>query len=341
MIKCLVTAEVIKEKLDKYKEIDFKYAGYNINHEVLNRNELKKLIKDIEILICEYDTIDKEILDCADNLKLIICCRGGYKSVIDVDTAYEKNIMVCNMAGRNADAVADLIMGYILDITRNISKTNNLIHNKIITMDESTKPNEYKDTVWGLDNDSPFIRYRGSSINHMTLGIIGLGKVGQAVAKRALAFDMNVIAHDPYIKENIPCVEIMSLNSLLQISDIISVNCAQTKDNKGMFNKELFSKMKKGSIFINTSRGSLVNEEDLVEYLKNGHLCAAALDVTTVEPISSNSILLEPDNLILTPHIGGSSYDVQYVGTEMICSMLDSYLKNEEPMCCVVRKREK
>lgn len=245
------------------------------------------------------------------------------------------------MAGRNADAVADLTMGYILDITRNISKTNNLIHNRILTMEESTKPGEYKDTVWGLDNNSPFIRYRGQSVNHMTLGIVGLGKVGQSVAQRALAFNMNVIAYDPYSSIKIDDVEKVGLDHLIENSDIISVNCAQTKENKGMFDRTIFSRMKKGSIFINTSRGSLVNEQDLVEYLKNGHLGGAALDVTAVEPISSNSILLEPDNLILTPHIGGSSYDVQYVGTEMICSMLDSYLKDEEPICCVVRKREK
>lgn len=341
MIKCLVTAEVIEGKFEKYKNINFNYAGYNINHEVLPREQLKELVKEVEILICEYDTIDKEILECANKLKFIICCRGGYKSVIDVETAEQKNIIVCNMAGRNADAVADLTMGYILDITRNISKTNNLIHNRILTMEESTKPGEYKDTVWGLDNNSPFIRYRGQSVNHMTLGIVGLGKVGQSVAQRALAFNMNVIAYDPYSSIKIDDVEKVGLDHLIENSDIISVNCAQTKENKGMFDRTIFSRMKKGSIFINTSRGSLVNEQDLVEYLKNGHLGGAALDVTAVEPISSNSILLEPDNLILTPHIGGSSYDVQYVGTEMICSMLDSYLKDEEPICCVVRKREK
>ena len=164
--KALVTAEVIKEKLETLSDkIEFIYDGYNLDHEVMSPDELIKKLRDIDILICEYDMITAEALDAATNLKIIICCRGGVKSVIDLEAARERGITVCNNAGRNAEAVTDMTMGYILDLTPNISYTNTLIHNKAITSNESSKPKEYKDTVWGLDKNSPFIRFRGKSLN--------------------------------------------------------------------------------------------------------------------------------------------------------------------------------
>lgn len=326
-MKALVTAEVIKKELEKIKNVDFLYDGYNIDHIVMDRNLLKERIKDIDILICEYDTIDKEILEEAKKLKLIICCRGGYKSVIDTDETDKRNIVVYSTPGRNANAVADLIIGYILDMTRNISLTNNLIHNKVITMDFSTKPAEYKDTVWGLSNDSPFIMYRGKSINYMTLGIVGYGRVGKCLRKKAEAFGMNVIFYDPYFDNmSDKSARSVDFDTLIKESDIISINCPKTPSTENMFNKDVLNKMNRGSYLINTSRGGVVNEDDLVDSLNSGHLAGAALDVTMVEPISSKSRLLEADNLILTPHIGGSSQDVQIEGTKMVVEILKNWL---------------
>ncbi len=339
--KALVTAEVIPQLLEEFSDkIDFRFAGYNIDHNVLPREELKEMIKDIDILICEYDTIDAEIFDCAQNLKIILCCRGGVKTVIDLDKAMERRIIVCNNRGRNASAVSDLVMGFMLDMTRNISLTNSLIQNKVITTDVKSKPEEYKDTVWGLDNNSPFIRFRGKSLNHMTLGLIGCGATGASVSKKAKAFDMNIIAYDPYIdKANVPEeITLVGFEKLLAESDVISVHCVLTPQTKDMFNTETFAQMKDGAYFINTARGELVDEDALIAALGSKKLSGAAIDVTRVEPIASDHPLLSAENLIITPHIGGSSYDVQVVGTNMVCQDLRDWLNGEKPTNCVVYK---
>ena len=139
--RALVTAEIIKPMLEQFEDkIEFVYDGYNIDHEVMPHNELIEKVADYDILICEYDTIDRAVLDNAKNMKIIICCRGGVKSVIDIDAAMEKKIIICNNGGRNANAVSDLTMGYILDLTRNITLTNNLIFNKIIILFPAISP---------------------------------------------------------------------------------------------------------------------------------------------------------------------------------------------------------
>lgn len=336
--KALVTAEVIKEKLETLSDkIEFIYDGYNLDHEVMSPDELIKKLRDIDILICEYDMITAEALDAATNLKIIICCRGGVKSVIDLEAARERGITVCNNAGRNAEAVTDMTMGYILDLTRNISYTNTLIHNKAITSNESSKPKEYKDTVWGLDKNSPFIRFRGKSLNYMTLGIVGFGHAGRLIAKKASAFGMNVIACDPFIKDyKIDNIRIVNLKKLLKESDIVSLHCTLTPETANMFSHEQFSQMKDGSYFINTARGEIVDEDALMDALEDGKLAGAAIDVTRIEPISSDSRLLKYDNLIITPHIAGSAYDVQATGSRMIVDSLEDWLNGTKPRNCVI-----
>ncbi len=341
-LKALVTAEMIRAELEIFSDkIDFEYAGYCIDHEVMPRAELLSRVRDIDILICEYDTIDAEVFDAANRLKLIICCRGGVKTVIDLDKAMEKGVIVCNNAGRNAAAVADLTIGFMLDMTRNISLTNSLIHNRVITMEASTKPDEYRDTVWGLDNNSPFIRFRGDSLNYMTLGLVGFGHTGRQVAERALVFGMNILVYDPYLdEEQFPScdgrIRPVHLDELLEKSDIVSLHCVATPQTKGMFNAEKFDKMKDGAYFINTSRGELVIENDLISALNSGKLSGAALDVTVVEPIASNCPLLDAKNLIITPHIAGSSYDVQATGTAMVKESITDWLEGRKPKNCVV-----
>lgn len=342
ILKALVTAEVIPERLEESfkNQIQFEYDGYSINHDNLPHEELVKKIKDYDILICEYDTISKDVFDNAERLKIIICCRGGVKTVVDLSIAMQKGIIVCNNAGRNAGAVTDMTMGFILDLTRNITLTNNLIHSKQLTAENSTKPKEYQDTVWGLDNDSPFIKYRGRSINHMNLGIVGFGKAGRLLATKAHIFGMNILAYDPYtdFTDKPDYVTVCSWERLLQESDVISLHCILSPQTQNLFSAKEFYKMKKGSYFINTARGELIVEEDLIEALKNGHLSGAAIDVTQKEPIPNSSILINTPNLLITPHIAGSANDVQEVGTQMTIDALNDFLNGKKPKYAVVYK---
>lgn len=339
-LKALVTAEVIRPVLEAAcgDKVELTYDGYNLDHEVMPHEELCAKIGAYDILICEYDTISKDVLDAATKLRLIICCRGGVKSVVDLAEAEKRGIIVCNNSGRNASAVADLVLGYMIDMTRHITASNNSIHNRIITQDTSTKPKEYQDTVWGLNNDSPFIRFRGRSLNHMTLGIFGFGCVGRLVAERAHAFGMRIITCHPFSpKKQLPdYVEDVNWDEFLAQSDVISAHCLLTDKSRNMFNRELFAKMKDGAYFINTARGGIVVEDDMIAALKSGKLAGAAIDVTCVEPISSDSPLVGCPNLIITPHIAGSAEDVQEVGTQMVCASLTDYLRGIYPAHRVV-----
>lgn len=334
-LKALVTAEVIRAKLEeRFSEaVDFDYAGYYVNHEVMEHAELVRRIPEYDVLVCEYDTISGDVIDAARRLKLVICCRGGVKSVVDLDAAHARGIVVCNNAGRNAGAVTDLVMAYILDMTRNITLTSNLIHARRLVGDISTKPSEYRDTVWGLDNDSPFIKYRGRSVNHMTLGIVGFGNTGKALAHKANAFGMKVLVASPHLDAtNAPnSVTPVPFERLLAESDVVSVHCSLNDSTRNLFSERAFGAMKKGAYFVNTSRGEVVVEEDLVLALTRGHLAGAALDVTRKEPIPCDSPLVKCPNLLLTPHIGGSAYDVQVCGTEMACASLAAYLDGLTP----------
>lgn len=340
LLKALVTAEVDNSVLEKEFDgkVVFDYDGYNVNHEVLDHNRLKKIIGDYDILICEYDTISDDILHAANKLKLIICCRGGVKSVIDLECASSLGIIVCNNAGRNANSLADLVMGFILDMTRNITLTNNLIHSRILTSDTSTKPGEYKDVIWGLNDESPFRKYRGKSINEMILGIVGFGHTGKMVARKANLFDMKVIAFDSHsdMIDFPDYVKSVPLDVLIKESDIISMHCNVDETSRGMCDKQFFTTMKDGSYFINTARGELVVEEDLIGSLASGKLAGAALDVTAKEPISAGSPLLDAPNLIITPHIAGSSRDVQVKGTAQVVDSLNSFINCEKPKLAVV-----
>lgn len=337
--RALVTAELVRSMLEPLAgQIDFEFGGYAIDHEVMPRGELRRRVADVEVLVCEYDTIDAEIFNAARKLKIIVCCRGGVKSVIDLDKAMERGVVVCNNLGRNAAAVSELVMAFLLDLARNVTKTTNLIHDRVITTDVRSKPEEYRDTVWGLDNDSPFIRFRGRSLAHMTLGIVGCGSAGRQVAQKASAFGMKILAYDPYIDPaKVPQdVRLVHLDELLASSDAVTLHCVATPQTKGMFNVKTFAKMKKGSFFINTSRGELVVENDLIAALENGHLAGAAIDVTVREPIASDSPLLDAPNLIITPHIAGSSDDVQIVGTRMVVEALSDWLEGRKPAHSVV-----
>ena len=338
-LKALATAELVRPMLEPLAEkIDFEFAGYAIDHVVMPRDELKRRVADIDVLVCEYDTIDAEIFDAAKKLKIIVCCRGGVKTVIDLDRAMKQGVIVCNNLGRNAAAVSELVMAFLLDLSRNVTKTTNLIHDRVITTDVRGKPAEYRDTVWGLDNDSPFIRFRGRSLAHMTLGIVGCGSAGRQVAQKAAAFGMTILAYDPYVDpakvpEN---VRLVHLDELLAAADAVTLHCVATPQTKGMFNAGTFAKMKKGAFFVNTSRGELVVENDLIAALKSGHLAGAAIDVTVKEPIASDCPLLDAPNLLITPHIAGSSDDVQIVGTRMVVEALSAWLEGRKPPHCVV-----
>jgi len=283
MLKILIADALDQEGIELLK----KYFDVNVKIG-LKEDEIVSIIGDYDILIVRSATkVTKKIID-ASNLKVIGRAGTGIDN-IDVDAAKAKGITVLNSPMGNVTAVSELVMEMMLAMARNLVRANNSLKMK----------------KW--DKKS----LMGSELAEKTLGVVGFGRIGREVAKRALAFGMHVIAYDPYAKDTE--IKIVSLDELIEKSDYITIHVPLTNETKNLIDKNEIEKMKKGVKIINTSRGGIVNEDALYDALVSGKIAGAALDVFENEPpFGSNSEkLLELDNVIVTPHIGASTHEAQ------------------------------
>jgi len=236
------------------------------------------------------DKIDKELLSQAPKLKAISIMAVGYDS-IDIDYATEKGIVVTNTPGVLSEATADLTFALLMDTARRLSEANRLVL-------------EGKWTSW-----SPMFM-AGQDIYGATIGIIGMGRIGEAVARRAKGFDMKILYHNRNRKLEVEekfNTEYRSLEDLLKESDFVILLTPLTKETANLIGKREFELMKSTAIFINVSRGATVDEEALYEALINKEIWAAGLDVFRQEPIPADHPLLQLDNVVALPHIGSAS----------------------------------
>lgn len=250
-----------------------------------NKEEFIEVIKDADAILTAFLPIDKEVIDKAKNLKCISINAVGYDT-IDIIEASKKNISVLVINEYCTQEVADHTLSLILSLERGIKHYISDIDKKHIWQYQSI------DGLRRLEDE--------------TLGIFGFGKIGQAVAKRALAFGMKVVAIDPYVdkeKAKRLGVEIVDEEYILEYADIISNHMSQNSKNKDYFNRCRFSKMKRKPIFINVGRGGSVNEDDLLEALDKGIVRGAGLDVLKEEnPNLETNKLINRENVIITPH---------------------------------------
>lgn len=279
----LTDAQTVLDNLVDAKAL--KELGEVVEYGLLKYEEVAEKIADADIVICNKTKLDSYTLRPAKNLKYIGLFATGYNN-IDIDYCRENNIAVCNAGSYSTNAVAQHTFALILEHYNNTAKYNQFV----------------QDGKWKRSKTfSPFV-YPLSELAGKTLGIVGLGSIGQAVAKIANAFEMNVIAYNRSSKE-IENVEMTSLDELLSKSDIVSVHCPLNSESEHMFNKETFAKMKKGALFVNTARGGVMVEQDLFNALESEHLGGAAIDTLAVEPMEEDCILMNAKNCIITPHI--------------------------------------
>lgn len=259
--------------------------GEVIEYGLLKYDEVAEKIADADIVICNKTQLDSHTLRLAKNLKYIGLFATGYNN-IDIDYCREHNIAVCNAGSYSTNAVAQHTFALILEHYNNTARYNQFV----------------QDGRWKRSKTfSPFV-YPLNELAGKTLGIVGLGSIGQAVAKIANAFEMKVTAYNRSAKE-IANVKMTSLDELLRTSDIVSVHCPLNSESENMFNKETFAKMKKGALFVNTARGGVMIEQDLYDALENEHLGGAVIDTLAVEPMEEDCILMNAKNCIITPHI--------------------------------------
>ncbi len=249
--------------------------------------EIPERIKDADVILCNKSSMSEKNLSGAKNLKYIGLFATGYNNV-DLEYTRKKGITVCNAGSYSTEAVAQHVFAFILHYYNTISRYDEFVKNK----------------GWINTNKfSPFMEMK--ELFGKTIGIIGYGSIGQKVAVIANAFGMNVLAYSrSALKENRQSDEVTyaTVDEILEKSDIVTIHCPLNKDSEKMCNKEFFTKMKKDSLFINTSRGGVVNQEDLMWALNNNVIQYAALDVIEKEPMPEDCKLIETKNLVITPH---------------------------------------
>lgn len=241
-------------------------------------------LKDCVAIIAGGEYFTPRVLDACPKLRVIARAGVGYDRV-NVPAATERNIAVTITPTSNHEAVAELMLALLLGVTKRIALNDRTL----------------RTGAWVQKLTAP--------IRGRTVGLIGLGRIGKSTAVRCAALGMKVIAHEQFpdrefvAKHGIPLVE---LDDLLAQSDFVSLHCPLNDATRGMCNAAFFAKMKSGSVLINTARGGLVVEADLIPALQTGHLFGAGLDVFEKEPISPDNPLLKLDNVVCTPHLGGT-----------------------------------
>ncbi|HQH46962.1 MAG TPA: D-glycerate dehydrogenase [Candidatus Syntrophosphaera thermopropionivorans] len=276
------------KRLEEVFEVEIFPENRAITHE-----ELKEKVKDIDALICLLtDNIDHEIIEAASNLKCISVYAVGYNN-IDVETATKHGIVICNTPGVLTETTADLAWALIMSCARRIVEADRFVR-------------EGKFQGW-----EPMLML-GNDIFGKTLGIIGMGRIGRAVANRALGFDMKVIYYDPQVDpESLPSDYVsVDLTTLCQNSDFISIHTPLTPETRHLIGEKEFNLMKSTAILINTARGPIIDEQALISALKENKIASAGLDVYENEPVIPEE-LIKLSNVILLPHIGSASYETR------------------------------
>lgn len=338
-MKALITARFeerhLKTILPFFEEV--KFSGYGVNKQKLSVGELKREIEDVDVLISEFETINKEVLDNAKKLKIIACCRNEPLANVDINEANKNHIPVIYPAGRNAVAVAEFTFGMLLSLIRNISKTDYLLKhtNQLTNVTYSDKVGKNITSEWSLDPNAPFNMFMGHELYQKKLGLVGYGSIGRQLAGIADGFNMEILISDPFVQPealgSARNKSIVPLTELFQNADFVLISCKVTPQTTGMVNKELIGMMKKTAFFVNTARAAIVDYNALYNALNTKAIAGAALDVYKKEPIEVDNPLLNLDNVLLTPHLAGSAYEIVEHHSQIIASDLIKLLKGEKP----------
>ncbi|MGG1572479.1 2-hydroxyacid dehydrogenase [Fictibacillus sp. NRS-1165] len=281
----------------------------------ITRNELLERLKDAEGLLITGEKIDDELLDHAPNLKAVSNISVGYNN-FDLDAMKRRNIIGTNTPDVLNETVADLALALILSTARRIPELDKLV----------------KDGKWEDQDDEPLF---GVDVHGKTLGIIGMGRIGEAIGRRAkFGFNMTIQYHNRHRKpesEKLLDADYVSMEELLQTSDFVLLMVPYTEGTKHLIGKEQFALMKNSAIFINTSRGQTVDENALIQALQNQEILAAGLDVFDQEPVSPDNPLLKLPNVVTLPHIGSATYQTRFDMAMLAAKNLVAAVTGKQP----------
>lgn len=308
-------AEKLPKEVEKYIATYCNYEKWDLN-EIIPRDILLQKIKDKEGVILTGIKVDEELLKNAPKLKVVSNISVGYNN-FELEAMMKRKIIGTNTPYVLDDTVADLILGLMLSASRRIVELDRYV----------------KDDKWTPRDDENLF---GLDVHHTTLGIIGMGRIGEAVAKRAkFGFDMEVLYYNRTRKEDTEKrlgVRYCGFDSLLQKSDFIVLMTPLTEETYHLIDTKEFDKMKNTAVFINASRGQTVNEKALIEALKNNKIYAAGLDVYETEPINSGNPLLKMPNVVTLPHIGSATEKTRFNMCMVAAKSLVSAVTGEGPI---------
>lgn len=292
--RIFITRKIPEHLLEPYTDM-FDFSMWENEEEPVPKEVLFQEAEQADGLICMVsEKVDKALIEHGKRLKVIANVAVGYDN-IDVEEAAKRGIIVTNTPDVLTETTADLGFALLMATARRIIEANKFI-----------AENRWRE--WG-----PFL-LAGADIHHKTIGIVGMGRIGEAIARRANGFSMSVLYHNrsrrPEAEKHIGA-QYVSFEELLERSDFVVSVVPYSKESHEMFDKQAFAKMKKSAIFINISRGGVVDEQALYDALKNKEIAAAGLDVFAKEPIGSDSPFMALDNCVCLPHIGSASVETR------------------------------
>lgn len=313
MVKVYIAGPIPEVGLNLLKDQGFEVDMYE-GTGIIDKETLKQGVKDADTLISLLSTsVDKEVIDAANNLKIITNYGAGFNNV-DIDYARQQNIDVTNTPKASTNSTAELTFALVLAVARRIPEGDKLCR------------------TTGFDGWAPLF-FRGREVSGKTIGIIGLGEIGSAVARRAKAFDMNILytgPHQKVDKEREIGAKYVDLETLLKNADFVTINAAYNPSLHHQIDKAQFEMMKPTSYLINASRGPIVHEKALVQALKDKEIEGAALDVFEFEP-EINDELKTLDNVVITPHIGNATFESRDMMSKIVANDTISKLNNDQP----------
>ena len=281
-------------------------------YDITAPEDIIKRSLDADILVTNKTPVTRQTIEKLPKLKFIAVLATGF-NVVDCKAARERGIPVSNIPAYSTDSVAQLVFGFMLEFS-----------NRVALHSESVKNGD-----WEKSEHFCYLKAPLSLLSGKTLGIVGFGRIGFAVAEIANAFKMRVLAFSPHTNtyDGFGKVEFCSLERLVAESDFVTLHCPLTESTSGMVNKAFLEKMKKTAYLINTSRGGVVNENDLAEALENGTIAGAGLDVLSAEPPKGGNVLIGAKNCLITPHIAWASLEARTKLLNIFLENVESFVK--------------